>query len=218
MILISEHRKSRANKSKIVLHEFKVRFKKNSDTIYGFVEGKDDTCFYRGFIENSIPDNWNVELWNVGGKNGVLEIYSNFDWRSFHRGQILFFIDRDLSEFTGESIPNKLNIFVTEKYSIENDIVNQNTCERVLREVCGFSELEYEQSDKIKRHFKEQLVHFQKLLIPVMSNIIIWKINHEKACLDNICMKHAFKIKNGVLYEIPRPKNKDNIVQYIHEQ
>ena len=31
-------------------------------------------------------------------------------------------------------------------------------------------------------------------------------------------MKHAFKITNGVLSEISRPKNKENIVQYIHDQ
>jgi hypothetical protein len=105
MSLISEHRKSRANKSRIVLHEFKIRFKKNSNTIYGFVEGKDDPSFYRGFIDNNIPDNWHVELWCAGGKDNVLDIYSNFDWRSFHKRQILFFIDRDLSEFTKESIP-----------------------------------------------------------------------------------------------------------------
>ena len=31
-------------------------------------------------------------------------------------------------------------------------------------------------------------------------------------------MKHAFKITNGVLSKILRPKNKANIVQYIHHQ
>jgi hypothetical protein len=40
-----------------------------------------------------------------------------------------------------------MNIYVTEKYSIENNIVNQNTCERVLREICGFAETEKEFED-----------------------------------------------------------------------
>ena len=218
MTLITEHRESRTNKSRIVLHEFKIRYKKNSNTIYGFVEGNDDPCFYRGFIDNNIPDDWNVELWGVGGKDKVLEVYSGFDWRSFQKSQILFFIDRDLSEFTKESIPNEMNIFVTEKYSIENDIVNQNTCERILREVCGFSDLEYESTDKIKMQFDQQLECFQRSLIPVMSNIIIWRKNNKKVCLNDIYMKHAFRITNGILSVISRPKNKANIVQYIHHQ
>lgn len=218
MSLISEHRTSRANKSLIVPHEFKIRFKKHSNTIYGFVEGKNDLCFYCGFIDNNIPDGWDVKLWSVGGKDNVLKVYSSFDWRRFQKSQILFFIDRDLSEFTKESIPNKINIFVTEKYSIENDVVNESTCDRVLREVCGFAELEYESSHKIKMQFNEQLERFQISLIPVMANIITWKRNNRKACLNDIYMKHVFKITNGVLSEISRPKNKENVVQYIHHQ
>ena len=165
MNLISEHRRARENKARIVLHEFKLRFKKNSKTIYGFVEGNDDPCFYRGFIENSIPDGWNVEVWASGGKDKVFEIYSTFDWRSFQKNQILFFIDRDLSEFTNKSMPNKNNIFTTDKYSIENDIVNSNTCDRIIREICGFTKLKYDDSDKIKDLFNEQLELFQKALV-----------------------------------------------------
>jgi len=218
MSLISEHRKTRENRSQIALHEFKIRFKKNSNAIYGFVEGKDDPCFYLGFIENCIPDDWHIELWDVGGKDGVLDVYSKFDWRSFRKNQVLFFVDRDLSIFTKESIPNEMNIFVTQNYSIENDIVNPDTCDRILREVCGFSQLEYDKSDKIKTHFDEQLEYFQKSLIPVMSNIIIWRIDNKKACLNDIYMKHIFKINNGILSAISRPKNKDNLVLYIHDQ
>lgn len=218
MSLISEHRKTRENKSRIALHEFKNRFKKDSKTIYGFVEGKDDPCFYRGFLDNSIPEDWNVELWPSGGKDSVFEIYSTFDWRSFNKNQILFFVDKDLSEFTNRSIPNKNNIFTTDNYSIENDIVNSNTCDRILREICGFTELKYDDSDKIKDLFDKQLELFQKALIPVMSNIISWRMENRKACLNDICMKHLFKIEKGVLLEISKPKNKESKIVYIHDQ
>jgi len=218
MNLISEHRRARENKGRIVLHEFKLRFKKNSKTIYCFVEGNDDPCFYRGFIENSIPDDWNVELWPSGGKDKVFEIYSAFDWRSFQKNQILFFVDRDLSEFTNKSIPDKMNIFTTDNYSIENDIVKSNTCDRVLREICGFTELKYDDSDKIKDMFHEQLELFQKALIPVMSSIISWRRESRKACLNDIYMKHIFEVRNGALSETSNPKDKENIIVYIHEQ
>ena len=218
MSLIAEHRTARKNKAKIVLHEFKIRFKKNCNIIYGFVEGKDDPSFYRGFIENIIPSDWSVELWSLGGKDGVIDIYSYLDWRRFNKHQIVFFIDKDLSEFIKEAAPKDINIYVTDNYSIENDIVNANTCDRVLREVCGFSELSYEKAGKIKTHFIGQLEIFQRSLIPVMSNIVIWRKNNIKANLNNICMKHAFRINMGRLKKIAKPKGCENLVEYIHAQ
>ena len=218
MSLIAEHRSARNAKAMIVLHEFKIRFRKNSRVIYGFVEGKDDHCFYRGFIENAIPNDWSIELWGAGGKDSVIEIYSKLDWRRFKKQQIVFFIDNDLSYFTGESIPKDINVYVTDNYSIENEIVNPNTCDRVLREICGFSELNQDISKNIESHFKEQLSCFQKSLIPIMANIIFWKKNNIKANLNDICMKHIFSVRRGFLERKSNPKGHGNIIEYIHRQ
>jgi len=218
MSLIVEHRVAREDKAKIVLHEFKNSFKKNSNAIYGFVEGKDDISFYQGLIENAIPGDWSVHLWVAGGKDGVVEIHSDLDWRRFNKHQIVFFIDKDLSGFTEEATPKDINIYVTDNYSIENDIVNSDTCERVLREVCGFSELSHEKAEKIKKHFIKQLESFQKSLIPIMSNIVIWRKNNIRANLNDICMKHAFRIAKGHLEKISKPKGNENLVLYIHAQ
>jgi hypothetical protein len=218
MGMIDIHREARKDIKSTVLHEFKLRYKMHAKVIYGFVEGKEDPCFYRGFIENSIPHDWKVELWPSGNKDSVYAVYSKFDWKKFNRNQILFFVDRDLSDFVNEENIQAQNIYVTENYSIENDVVNKNTCERVIREICGFSELEYNASDKILNLFEEQLELFQKALIPVMSNIIFWRKNGLNACLNDIYMKHIFSIKKGKVKLNSRPKNKSDVVTYIHEQ
>ena len=36
-------------------HEFLSRFSKFKKVVYGFVEGKEDPCFYRGFIDFFSP-------------------------------------------------------------------------------------------------------------------------------------------------------------------
>ncbi len=216
--MIEEHKNARENNRITVQHEFKLRYKKNSNIIYGFVEGKEDPSFYRGFLENNLPEKWSVELWPSGGKDNVLEIYSKFDWRSFDKTQILFFIDKDLSEYTQENLPEETNIYVTDNYSIENGIVNSNTCDRVLREVCGFSFLKYDDAEKIHIVFIEQLEFFQKSLITIMSDIIVWRKENRKACLNDIYMKHLFKIKNGIISPIEKPKNHINVSNYIHKQ
>lgn len=218
MNLIDEHRASRKDCSLAVMHEFKLRFKRGSKTIYGFVEGKDDPCFYRGFIESRIPPDWKSELWPSGNKDSVKNLYSKFDWRVFSKEQVLFFVDRDLSEFTGEQIPNELNFYVTDNYSIENDVVQSNVCDRLLREICGFTHISHDDADKISAQFDTQLAVFQSAMIPIMSNIVYWRSQNMKACLDDIHMKHLFAIKEGKLVQKDRPKNKDNQIIYIHEQ
>ncbi|KAA6314669.1 hypothetical protein EZS27_034750 [termite gut metagenome] len=208
--------KQALDSSQIVLHEFKSRYNRNSNIIYGFVEGKEDPCFYRGFIENNIPSSWKVEIWPSGSKSNVYLIYSKLDWKYFNRNQVLFFVDRDLSDFVNEEKYIKAkNIYITDNYSIENDIVTKNTCDRILREICGFHELKYDESDAILNLFESQLDIFQTTLIPIMSSIIHWRKNNIKASLNNIQMKHIFTIKEGVISV--ENHHKDNII-YAHER
>jgi hypothetical protein len=218
MNLIEEHRSSRKDSTLSLRHEFKLRFKRDSRVIYGFVEGKDDPCFYRGFIESQLPDGWKAELWTCGGRDNVVNLYSKFDWRAFKKEQILFFVDKDLTKFTSDTTPIESNLYITDNYSIENDIVNSNVCDRLLREICGFTHLEYEKSEKIISQFEGQLKLFQDSLTLIMSHIIYWRINNMCACLDDIYMKHIFQIKNGNLIKIDKPKNKLNEIEYIYGQ
>ena len=114
-----------------VYHEFLTRYKKTAMCVYGFVEGKDDPSFYRGAIEHMLPKEWTVDLWSVGNKDKVIQLYADFDWVRFPKNRVVFFIDRDLSEFLKETLPVQNNVYITDKYSIENDIVSRDTCDRV---------------------------------------------------------------------------------------
>ena len=91
-------------------HEFLSRYSKTKRVVYGFVEGKDDPCFYRGFIDSVISNKWEVELWAAGNKEQVYNIYKNIDWRHFSKKRICFFVDRDLSDVIPEDLHQDLNI------------------------------------------------------------------------------------------------------------
>lgn len=221
MEMIDIHKSALQDIDAIVLHEFKLRYKKKSHTIYGFVEGKDDPCFYRGFIENAVPEKWKVELWPAGNKESVYKIYSNFDWKQFDKNQILFFVDKDLSMILERKYETSRNIYVTDEYSIENSIVTPNTCDRVLREICGFTFLKYAEMEIILDKFQSQLHLFKKELIPVMSCILYWhknKLLNKQSRLNNILMKHLFQVSKGVFSAIVNPDNKSDIIAYVHEQ
>lgn len=199
-------------------HEFLSSYQKNKKVVYGFVEGKEDISFYKGFINQVIPEDWSVILWTVGNKDKTIQLYSEFDWNRFPKKQIAFFIDRDLSVFLNENIPNDNNIFITECYAIENHVVTRETCDRVITEICSLYNLSQLNREKILTLFSKEKFAFHQKMIPVMAWIIHWKRSGFKPSLDNIQMKHIFYIKDGKLNQFPRPKNKSDVTEYIHSQ
>lgn len=217
MSMLDIHAKALDDKA-ACYHEFLTRYSKSNSIVYGFVEGKDDPSFYRGFIENQLPDGWTVELWTAGNKKQVYTIHSIIDWRRFPKKRICFFVDRDLSDLIPESIPKDHNIYVTDKYSIENDIVNRATCYRVLTEICGLHSVAHDEIDKICDSFEIELEKFMLTLIPVMSWILLWRRSGKKASLNDILMRDMFSVSNGKLFIVNSPKGKESVEKYIHDQ
>ena len=95
------------------------------------------------------------------------------------------------------NIINETNVYITDKYSIENDIVNQDTCEAVLREVMGFASTKQDSIDRILYLFNKAKNDFEKYMIPLMAIIIYWKRNEIKANYNNIEIKNIIKIDCG---------------------
>lgn len=217
MGMIEVHQKA-IESTTSVYHEFLGRYKASKKCVYGFVEGKEDPSFYRGFIEYILPQQWQVDLWPAGNKDKVVQLHDEFDWSRFSKKQIVFFIDKDLSPFIGEKIPIDLNIYVTDGYSIENSIVNRLTFNRLLCEVFNFSFIPKDELDKILDIFEAQLNIFTESLIPIIAWIVHWKRMGEKPCLDDIIMKHIFAFSYRRLELNNNPKGKHDFIEYIHSQ
>ena len=197
-------------------HEFLTRYSKLSKVVYGFVEGKDDLSYYQGFVEQILPDEWEVELWPAGNKREVYRIHKDLDWRRFPKKRVCFFVDRDLSELIPEKLAADINIYVTDAYSIENNIVKWGTCRRTLTEICGFSGAEHNDLEKVHNLFEKQLEKFLKAMVPIMAWILAWRRSQENANLNKIDMKALFSFSNGQLQSKPRPKKYSSPVRYIH--
>jgi len=217
MSMLSIH--TSALNSKIAsYHEFLSRYSKHSKVVYGFVEGKDDPCFYRGFIDQLLPEDWTVELWPAGNKDEVYKIHSDLDWRRFSKKRICFFVDRDLADLIPEKVTQDTNIYVTKGYSIENDIVNKATCMRVLSELCGFANADHTDLENVCMLFENELETFLKMMIPVMAWILCWRRNGKRSNLGDILMRDLFSFRNGHLQSEPKPKGKGGVAQYLHDQ
>jgi len=199
-------------------HEFILRYSKERKVVYGFVEGKDDPSFYRGFIDGILPDGWEVELWPAGNKDKVFEIYHQINWRKFRKNRTCFFVDRDVSELVSEIIPKDRNIYVTASYSIENDVAKAEVCKRLLTEVFGFAYVDHAELDSVGQMFNNELEKFCKLLVPIMAWILLWKREGKKPCLNHIYMKDMFHFSPISGMPCIAQKTGVNVVEYIHEQ
>ena len=173
-------------------HEFLICYKPTECIVYGFVEGNEDPMFYRGLIESHLPEGWELILIRAGSRDNVLAIFQDMDWIRFPSKQVCFFIDRDLSEFLEGELCSESNLYVTDNYSIENDIVTFGTLKRVIEEVLGVTGLNVIEIGKVEKIFKYNDSIFREAMAPVMGQILLWRRATKKVNLDNIQPKDFF--------------------------
>jgi hypothetical protein len=178
-------------------HTFLLRYRRDKKIVYGIVEGKDDPMFYRSVIERFLPEEWSVELILAGNKSKVLAVHSAIDWTNFPKNQVAFFVDRDLSAYGVAPVIADDNIYVTDGYSIENAIVNPDVLSRLLTEAYNVVDYTVEESDKIKLLFKEALEEFQKILTPIMAQVLGWRIDKVRADLDDLTLAPLVRLEDG---------------------
>ena len=180
-------------------HEFLLSYKAARPVVYGFVEGKEDPSFYRGFIEQALPVGWSVRLIRSGNRDAVLTNLKDMPWERFPRSRICFFIDRDLSQFIDAEQVAAENLYVTDNYSIENDVVNRDVFERVLEEVLGVTDLSEAERDAVANLFETNFSAFCEAMVPVMAQILIWRREKVNAPLDNIKVTRFFEYSDAIV-------------------
>ena len=173
-------------------HEFLLRYKASANVVYGIVEGKEDPMFYRGLIERQLPEGWEVELVPAGCKDNVLRAVDTFDWTRFSPKRICFFVDRDLSNFISEGAVSRENVYVTDNYSIESDAVNLGVLKRLLAEVLNIADLKPSEFEVIEQRFSSALASFQEAMVPIMAQILLWRRDGKRPCLNDIRPKDFF--------------------------
>jgi hypothetical protein len=181
----------------IPYHEFLLCYRGTEHIVYGIVEGRQDPCFYRGIIDSMLPDGWEVKLIKAGSKSKVLKVFVDIDWSRFSKQRVCFFVDRDLSDFLGGEKHSGDNLYVTDKYSIDSEIITTKAFERTLEEIYGITDLTPNESEAIRQLFESNLVAFCEAMCPVMAQIILWRRTGADVCLDNIEPKEFFTFASG---------------------
>lgn len=199
MGMLEEHNAASETEEEIY-HEFLLWYKKDRKEVYAIIEGNEDPIFYRGIIDALLPADWSVRIILAGGKVRVINTLKAFDWNRFSSTRVGFFVDRDLSTFLGGEISSEYgNLYVTDKYSIENELANEQTLLRSLREIMGIRRISADEEETIADVYNRNFYTFSEAFSVIMSQIICWMREKKSPCLKNIDPSVMFSFSDGVL-------------------
>ena len=185
----------------------KSQYRNDKNKIWIVVEGKNDPDYYLNTIIHLIPRDWQVITIEAGNKKNVITVYKAIDWKNYSQKKILFFVDRDLSDFINDIDVSSTNFYVTDGYSIENSFITDEVMFRVLGELLGLYNLTSHEREAICELFKTSRHVFIKNMLIVMSIILcIEKHEIKTKGLNNIDIRDIFRFSQGscVLKKTPQ--------------
>src|SRR5688572_11924838 len=117
---------------------FLLEYKPNARRVYAFLEGRDDPCFYRRMIAESLPNGYTLRLVQCGSRRGVLDALDRFSARYVANPRVLGIIDKDHSDLVaGGAAANYPHTFETTCYSVENYVCEPTIVRRYCVESLG---------------------------------------------------------------------------------
>lgn len=169
----------------------------NAKNIFIIVEGKDDITFYGMKAENYKQPESKIQIIPAGNRKKVVETYRKLDWNNYSKSKILFIIDRDLSDYTHEDTPTDENIYITDNYSIENDVCTQDTFIKVLKYLAQLNDIDDNDEKDLLDFYNHSEQQFFDLAVPIMALILYWKMNGINANYANVNFGNIFQIKDN---------------------
>ena len=172
--------------------------------LFFVVEGKDDVPYYGTKAEVYLPEGWKLKIIPAGNRKKAVETYRSLNWSLFSKDLILFFIDRDLSEYTGEDTPTDSNIYVTTKYAIENELCTEETFLHALKYYCDLNDIDEKDESAISSFYNSSWQRFTEIAEPIMSQILYWKMNFINANYANFKIQNTFEVTSSGLVLKPQ--------------
>ena len=171
----------------------------SSKQAFIIVEGKDDITFYGMKAENCKSNDLKVFVISAGNRYKVVETYKTIDWSKYSKSKILFVIDRDLSDYTNEETPKDDNVYVTDNYSIENDICTKETFVRIVKYLSQIDDINEKDESEISLFYDKLEQAFFEIATPIMALILYWKTEGILANYSNVNFKNILRIENNCL-------------------
>lgn len=186
-----------ADSSATAFHLFLLEFKKYENPVFAFFEGKDDLSFYNKFITNRLNNSKKYIPLKCGNKKEVYETYKKVIPRVKCGIIVLFFVDRDFSDFTDEGYVEDDRIYVTDYYSIENYVVTVDIFTSVCQEILHLSN-EPETINMLIDKFQKEITEFYIANRYISAWIIYMMREGNKTNIKNVNLNSVFSINDDL--------------------
>src|SRR2546421_3657130 len=166
---------------------------KHPNDIYAFLEGREDRSFYMNFLQRFATGPKGIHTYLCGGKRqvyGAREKVIN----GVRQGTVLFFVDKDLSDFLNEEeCEQATDIYTTDYYSTENYLVSEDMLFRIWTELFHFGKGIQLEFGKVHREkFHAELTHFYEYTRPIMAWIVFLRRRRLRPLVNNISFTKFF--------------------------
>ncbi len=120
------------------LHQFRILYDQEHASYHFFFEGEEDSLFYMPEARRNYSDKI-INSYNCCGKKQVIEIRDMIKTDGYNLNYCLFFVDRDYDEFLGTQVLLDEYTYITDNYSIENDICSLDAVKILIEDVVHIS-------------------------------------------------------------------------------
>ena len=134
----AEYLAEEAKSEIVVLHQFKILYDPDLDSFHFFFEGEEDSLFYMPEARRRIEGK-DVYLYDCGGKKNVINVRDSLNADEYITENCLYFVDRDFDDLLECQVFVDESTYITDNYSIENDISCIYTVEVILLDLLHVS-------------------------------------------------------------------------------
>ncbi len=207
---IPEEMLRKAKASNTAYMQILQRYDSQPNNVVLVVEGKDDSTYYERVARDRCGDESRGFITIVAGnKSSVMKAYDRVNWKIYKRNRVLFFVDRDYSDFLANSVSapeeDGANLYVTDGYSIENSLLNEHSAVGLARRSCSDNRfLDVGDEDEIRRLYRQAVAETAKVLVPIAACQIIWLRAGMHYNAERFQPDEYFSVREGEVEVSPR--------------
>jgi len=184
MTIIDDYAKyllEEANSSVAALHQFRLLYNQNQEEYHFFFEGEEDGLFYMPEARRYVGDK-KLYTYDCGGKKNVIEVRDSVKEELYNIKNCLFFVDRDYDDILDSQVEVDENTYITDFYSIENEISNVCAARILMSDIIRISQADPEFS-RVENAISTGLLKFYRKILPLSAWIIAAK---QEGCAPNL--------------------------------
>jgi len=169
------------------MHQFRILYDPKQSYYHFFFEGEEDSLFYMPDARRRTRKE--IHVYDCGGKKNVMNVRDAIKSDGYILDGCLFFVDRDFDDYLKSQVLVDGNTYITDNYSVENDLTSMEAARVLLADVLRISRADPEFS-RIERFIVQGYQAFDMEVRTLIGWILAAK---EEKCKPNLRNTNGLK-------------------------